>query len=370
MINEQRLTDLFCQLVRIDAPSLGERVMADHVRTLLHELGCRVEEDQAGTAIGGNCGNLTAHWPGDLGEPPILLGVHLDTVGPCIGKEAVVGADRVIRSSGKTILGADDLAGLSAILEAMQSLREERVVHRPVEILMTVAEELHLTGAHQYDYSQLLSKEAYVLDTSGSPGMAALQAPGHVSLVFEVFGQSAHAGIAPEAGISAIQAACRGISRMNLGRIDAETTANIGRIEGGGATNIVADYCRVTAECRSLRQEKLQAQATDMRICMTVSAAEMGARVHIEEKISYHPYQVKPDRPVVRRFVKACQDLGLPGLLATSGGGSDNNVLMRQGIEGLVLSCGMNQVHACSENISIQDLVDITRLVEALILEI
>jgi tripeptide aminopeptidase len=367
MIQEKRLTDLFCQLVRIDAPSLNERAMADQVKHMLSNLGCRVEEDQAGEAIGGNCGNLIAYWPGEVDKPPILFGVHLDTVGPCLGKEPIIGSDQVIRSNGQTILGADDLSGLAAILEAMRSINEDQIPHRPVEILASVAEELHLKGSHQFDFGQLASREAYVLDTSGSPGAAALQAPGHVSLTFEIFGQAAHAGIAPETGISAIQAACKGISGMKLGRIDAETTANIGRIEGGGATNIVADYCLATSECRSLRQEKLQAQAASMRACMEQGAAETGARVSIKEVTSYHPYQVNPEHPVVGRFVRACAKLGLPGKLSTSGGGSDNNVLMQHGIAGIVLTCGMQQVHSCSENISILDLVNTARLVEELI---
>ncbi len=369
MIQKARLTNLFCQLVRIDAPSLNEREMAETIKTMLQNQGCSIEEDDAGSEIGGNCGNLLARWPGELEEPPLLFGVHLDTVGPCQGKEAVIGSDQVIRSQGQTILGADDLSGVAAVLEAMQSIREDRIPHRPVEILLSVAEELHLRGSTHFDCRKVQAREAYVLDTSGSPGRAALQAPGHITLTFEIFGQAAHAGIAPETGVSAIQAACRGIAKMKLGRIDAETTANIGHIEGGGATNIVADYCRVTAECRSLNQEKLETQAADMRAGMEQGAAETGARVAIQAETSYHPYRVEPEHPVVRRYVRACNRIGLPGELATSGGGSDNNVLMRNGIQGIVLTCGMKDVHSCQENISVEDLTNTARLVEALIMD-
>lgn len=367
MIDEKRLTRLFCELVEIDAPSRGERTMADHVAGLLSDLGCTVEEDQAAQAIGGNCGNLYARLPGSLPGAPLLLAVHLDTVEPGRGKKGLIGSDGIIRSTGETILGADDLAGVSAILEAIRSAAEDGTPHRPLEILLTVAEEQHLTGSHHLEPERLAAREAYVLDTSGPPGLAVLQAPGHIALTFEVHGQAAHAGIAPEAGISAIQAAARGIALMPLGRIGESSTANIGRIEGGGETNVVADYCRVTAECRSLGAESLRALADEMRSAMQLAADQSGARLVIHESRSYEPYQVDREHPVVRRFVKACGLTGLPVRLGATGGGSDNNILALHGIVGIVLSCGMMKVHSCQEEISIRDLVDTARLVEALI---
>ena len=367
MIDENRLTRLFCELVAIDSPSRGERQMADRVTVLLRELGCEVEEDQAGQAIGGNCGNLYARLAGTLPGAPLLLSVHLDTVEPSAGKQALIGEDGVIRSSGRTILGADDLAGVTAILEAIRSTREKAIPHRSLEILLTVAEEQHLTGSHHLEVHRLKAREAYVLDTSGEPGLAVLQAPGHIALTFEIQGQAAHAGIAPETGISAIQVAARGIAAMQLGRVNAVTTANIGRIEGGGETNVVADYCRVTAECRSLDTASLRLQADHMRSAMLTAAEAAGARVDVVETPSYQPYQVDPNHRVVRSFVTACEELGLKVRLTSTGGGSDNNILSLHGITGIVLSCGMAKVHSCQEEIRIRDLVDTARLVQALI---
>jgi len=366
MINEQRLVQLFCDLVTIDSPSRSERDMADHVKSLLLDLGGQVEEDTAGQAIGGNCGNLYAQLPGQLPGEPLLLSVHLDTVEPSRGKQAMV-CDGIIRSAGGTILGADDLAGLTAILEAVRSADEQAIPRRSLEILLTVAEEQHLLGSHHLEPWRLKSREAYVLDTSGAPGLAVLQAPGHIGLVFEIYGQAAHAGIAPETGISAIRTAALGIAAMRLGRVDDVSTANIGRIEGGGETNVVADYCRVTAECRSLDLASLRTLADELRAAMNQAAEQTGARVVIHEKQSYQPYQVERDHPVVSRFVSACDQLGLPVRLVATGGGSDNNVLALHGITGIVLSCGMSKVHSSQEEISIRDLTDTARLVKLLI---
>jgi tripeptide aminopeptidase len=367
MINEKRLVDQFCELVLIDSPSLGERQMADTIKILLGELGCQVREDETGPRISGNCGNLVATCPGSLEGPPLLLAGHLDTVEPCHGKKAVIGGDRIIRSQGTTILGADDLAGITAILEALRTARERNIPHRSLEFLLTVAEELHLKGSHQLEPGLLQAREAYVLDTSGAPGFAVLAAPGHILMSFAVTGKAAHAGIAPQDGINAITAAARGIAAMKLGRIDPDTTANIGRIEGGGETNIVAAHCLVTAECRSLDYGRLVEQAAGMRGAMEQAAFEAGASLAVEQTISYLPYHVDAVRPVVRRFENACRLSGLTARLGPGGGGSDNNVLAQMGIEGIVLSCGMNQVHSCREEISIADLCGTARLLLALI---
>jgi tripeptide aminopeptidase len=365
-INEKRLVNQFCDLVRIDSPSLKERQMADEVGGILRGLGFSVFEDQAGEAIGGNCGNMYASMPGELSGPPLLFAVHLDTVEPCRGKAAMVGEDQVIRSQGTTILGADDLAGITAVLEAVRSAREQNLPCRSLELLLTVSEEIHLQGAHHLRREKLKALEAYVLDTSGQPGAAVLKAPGHIRMVFRFIGKAAHAGIAPEAGISAIMAAARGIAALNLGRVDPETTANIGRIEGGGETNIVAEECLVTAECRSLNDNQLQEQAADMQAKMEQAAQLSGARLEITATTSYLPYEVNPERPVVQRFKEACRMTGLQARLIASGGGSDNNILARHGIEGVVISCGMEDVHSCREHIRCRDLSDTARLVMAL----
>lgn len=392
MLDESSLSQLFHKLASLDAPSFQERPVADAVIQYLKDLGLPVEEDEAGSAIGGNCGNLLcrvpANWalqgramaavddlPQELSSratafetrPPLLLSTHLDTVQPCHGKKINLGEDRVFRSDGTTILGADDLAGVVAILGAIRHLAELHQPHRSLELLFSVAEEAHLQGISRFDPAQLTAREGYVLDTSGSPGAGVVAAPGHIHLVFTITGRSAHAGIAPETGISAITAAARGIAAMRLGRISARTTANIGQISGGGETNIVAERCTVTAECRSLDQIQLQAQADHMIACMTDAVCELGATLTTEIHQSYYPYQVARQEPVVQRFATACQAIGKSARLIETGGGSDMNVLARAGIRGMVLSCGMQQVHSCNEHLALDDLLDLTQLMLALV---
>lgn len=366
-VQDERLIALFCDLVPIESPSLHERAMADRLKAEIIALGGEVSEDGAGPLLGGDCGNLYAYLPGDLPGSPLLLSMHMDTVEPCQGKRAAVGEDGIIRSQGGTILGADDLAGVAAVLEAVRVNDENKVPRRSLEIVLSVAEELHLTGIHHFEPQRLRAREAYVLDTSGAPGLAVLAAPGHIWLCFKFVGKASHAGINPEDGVSATQAAAIGIAAMPLGRIDPQTTANIGRIEGGGETNVVADLCRVTAECRSLDYDRLLEQAAVMKKAMEDAAQRTGATVQVEEKISYLPYQVRPDRPVVRRFQAACAMVGIEARLGATGGGSDNNVLALHGIEGIVISCGMEHVHSCREQIRVRDLVNTARLVRALI---
>lgn len=367
MINQDRLVKTFCDLVRIDSVSGRERELADFLKKLLQEQGFTVSEDNTGKIIGGNCGNVHAVLKGETDLSPLLFSLHMDTVQPGIGKRPQIGADRIIRSDGSTVLGADDMAGAAAVIEAVRSLREEKVQSRSLELLFSVAEEAHLQGIRHFDHSRLQAKEAYVLDTSGSPGLAVIAAPGHIKMDFTVTGRSAHAGIDPEKGISAISIAARAITGMRTGRLDAETTANIGCIEGGGETNLVADRCFFTAECRSLSEERLERQVAAMCRTAEQMAREAGGTVTIDKHRSYDPYSIAPERPVVRRFLTACANVGISGRLGKTGGGSDNNFLQSWGIEGVVLSCGMQQVHTCQEHIAITDLMDTARLVRALI---
>lgn len=387
MIDEKRLAKLFLRLAALDAPSLEERLVADAVTAELTALGLEVVEDDAAGRLGGTTGNLLCRVPANwalLGLPdaepspgpdvtlrqeqaPLLFSTHLDTVQPCRGKQVFLGRDRVFRSDGTTILGADDLAGVCAVLALLHELRDGKQPHRPLELLFSVAEEVHLQGISVFDTRVLMAREGYVLDTSGAPGTGVIAAPGHVHLHFDVQGRPAHAGIAPETGISAIAVAAMGIARMNLGRIDPETTANIGRIEGGGETNIVAGRCTVTAECRSLDPDRLSAQTRHMIDCMEQAAAETGASVTVQTHQSYHPYRVDPDQPVARRFQAACTAIGKSARLIATGGGSDLNVLSRAGLSGMVLSCGMQQVHSNAEHLSLDDLSDLVLLLLALV---
>jgi tripeptide aminopeptidase len=366
-INEQRIRQEFSDLVLLDSVSFRERQMADILTGKLRQIGFRVKEDHIGAKIGGNAGNLYGFLKGTVPGEPILLSAHMDTVTPGIKKQAVFREDGTITSSGNTVLGADDVNGIVGILEGVRSVREAGLPHRAVEVLFSVAEEAYCKGAEQLNYSRIQSKEAYVLDMSGSPGSAALQAPTILSFRVTVTGKASHAGFSPQQGIHAIRIMSEAISRVAQGHIGDDTTMNIGKIQGGEATNIVPGSCICEGEVRSYDHEKALWQVTELERIFSETVQGTGAEVEVEMQVHVHAYQTDKKSPVVRRFTNVCRKLGLPGTLTKTFGGSDNNPFALHGIDGIVLSCGMNQVHSVQEYTSVEDLVLCAKLVAGLI---
>lgn len=366
MIDRERLAREFLSLASIDAPSFAERAMADALTERLRSLGAMVREDDAGSRLSGTAGNLLAEFPGALPGDPLLFSGHMDTVGPCLGKRPFLGDDGRFHSNGATVLGSDDLAGVCAVLEAIRSLQEDGVAHRALQVVFSVGEERNLAGAKQFDLGWLRAREGYVLDTSGPPGHAVFTAPGNRSIVARFHGLAAHAGIAPEKGVNAVAAAADAVASVQWGRLDADTTANVGRIEGGGATNIVPDACLVEAECRSFSRESLDALAASIADRFHAAAARHGATVDVLTTAAYETFRLSEQHPVVRRFQDACRALGLAETLSPGGGGSDANIYVQSGTACLVLACGMTDVHSVHETLSLQDLADTTRLVREL----
>ncbi|MGC9361107.1 MAG: M20/M25/M40 family metallo-hydrolase, partial [Anaerolineae bacterium] len=252
-IDRDRLLDVFLDLVRIASPSRQEQEVASYIRAYLEDLGIAVESDQAG--------NLYAYMEGD--GTPLAFTAHMDTVVPCEGVTPLV-ENGVVRSDGTTILGADDKSGVAAILEAVTALSEGSVVHRPLDLLFTVQEEIGLFGAKAVEVDRLRARMAIGLDAEGQQGTLVVSAPGQNSLEAVVHGKAAHAGVEPEKGVSAIRVAAEAIASMPLGRIDEETTANIGVISGGRATNIVPDRVEIKGEARSHDEAKLASQTEAM----------------------------------------------------------------------------------------------------------
>lgn len=366
MVDRERLAREFLALASIDAPSLRESRMRDALRERLADLGIEAAEDGAGAVLGGDSGNLHAVVPGALAGPPLLFSAHMDTVVPCLGKKPRLDPDGRFRSDGTTVLGSDDLAGVCAILEAVRSLREDGVPHRALQLIFSVGEEIDLLGAKAFDPAALKAREGYVLDTSGPPGHAVFTAPGNRRIAATFHGRAAHAGIAPEKGASAIAAAAAGIAACTWGRLDEKTTANVGRIEGGGPTNIVPDRCAVACECRSFSVERLDALAASIADAFRAAALRFGCTVDVEIGAAFETFRLDPDGPVVRRFSDACAALGLAPSLSHGGGGSDANVYVRHGTECLVLACGMTDVHSTAESLALDDLVAVARLAREL----
>lgn len=358
MIDKKRLCKEFAEMVQIDSPSFGERRMADYVKEKLMALGFRVEEDRAGERYGSDTGNVYGFLKGTVPGTPILLSAHLDTVGPALGKKAVLHADGRITGAGDTVLGADDLAGVVQILEGIRHLQEERIPHRDVEILFSIAEEVYIKGTESFDFGKIRAKEAYVLDLSGTPGTAALKAPTLISFRITVHGRASHAGFAPEEGIHALYVMSAAVSRLRLGYIDEErdTTLNIGVIKGGSAANIVPDTCVCEGEIRSFSHKKALIQTEVLQEIFRRASETAGADFEMEFHIDLEAYETEKTAPAVMRFVEACSRLGLPGELTDTFGGSDNNSFAKHGIHGIVLACGMHKCHSVREYTSVQEL--------------
>lgn len=365
-MNEERIKNEFLQLTSIDSLSLKEREISVILKEKLENLGFCVKEDKAAEKISGEINNLYGFLKGSLPGEPILFSAHMDTVQPGIGKKPIFHEGGKITSDKTTVLGADDVAGLVEILEGIRSIREEGIPHRDIEVLFSVGEELYCKGAAAFDFDMVKAGEAYVLDLSGPIGSAAYKAPSILSFTMEVKGKPAHAGFEPEKGIHAIALMCQVIGKIRQGRLDEETTLNIGTISGGAMSNIVPERCVCHGEIRSYSHEKALQALEDVKSILQENVKDFSfdSTVHIEA------YSIGKEEPVVGRFARACKKLGLSGNLIGTFGGSDNNVFAKHGIRGLVLSCGMYQVHSIEEYTTMADLVMGAKLVRELILDL
>jgi len=356
MVNEKRLVESFMELVKIDSISREERNLADFLIEKLEDLGSEVIVDQAGEKAKSNCGNIIARFKGNIKEvTPIMFSAHMDTVVPGKNIKPVCEGDKIL-SSGKTILGADDKAAIAALLEALHIIKEKNISHGDIEIVFTICEEIGLKGAKNLDISSLNAQMGFVLDSGGQVGEIISTAPSQNSLEIIIYGKSAHAGSNPEEGINAIQVAGFALSRMKLGRIDEETTANIGIISGGKATNIVPDKVTIKGEVRSRNEEKLEKYTEKLKQIVKDTAQEFKAKAELKINREYYRYNLSTDDRVVKIAMKAAKDIGLQPLLRPSGGGSDANVFNKKNFPSVDLAIGMEKVHTVDEYILIKNL--------------
>lgn len=356
MVNRERLVAEFIELISIDSLSRMERQIADALKIKLQNMGIDVYEDNAGKEIGGNSGNLICTVKGQKDVPAILLTAHMDRVAPGKGIKPVFEGN-IIKSDGTTILGGDDAAGIECILEAIRIVKENNISHGDIQIAFTIAEEGGLFGAKHLDYGKIYAKYGFVLDSGGPIGTVSVKAPSQNKIDITIKGKAAHAGLEPEKGISAIQIASEAISNMKLGRIDDETTANIGIIHGGQATNVICDKLEINAEARSRNQRKLEMQTQHMKKCLEDAAAKFGGLAEFDAKLEYPAFEIKEDQPIIPILRKAAQKTGIELILEATGGGSDTNIINGKGIQAVDLSVGMDKVHSVEEQINIDDLL-------------
>ncbi len=365
-VNSERLVDCFLKYVKIDSPTKSEGAFAEVLTLALTSLGLEVHVDDAGERLGSNTGNILARLEGNVAGDPILLSCHMDTVSPGIGIKPVI-RDGTIYSDGTTILGADNKAGIAAIIEAISVIKEQQLKHPTIEIAFSIYEEGGLHGAKQMDMSWFTAKMAYVLDSGGDPGQIITCGPAQDKVDAYITGRPAHAGVCPEEGISALMVAAKAIENMRLLRIDEETTANIGSIEGGGATNIVVPKATVYAEARSLNAEKLTLQSEHMKACFEAAAAHYGASVEVKVTRMYEPFVIAQDDAIVLKVKDAAATIGLKSFTDSTGGGSDTNVFNGKGIKAVNLGIGERKPHTLEEHLHIVDLENTARLVLALV---
>jgi len=365
-IDKARIRDLLLELVRIDSLSRKERDVALRLEREMRGLGAeRILFDEAGAKVGGNTGNLIALFPGTVPQaPPLLISAHMDTVVPGEGVKPIVDGD-IVRSDGTTVLGGDDKSGVAIICEVLRVLRDRKIPHGPIDVVFTICEEKGLAGAKYLDVGALRAKAGVVLD-SDSPGFLFTRAPGANGIHVRVHGLEAHAGMAPEKGMSAIQIAAEAIAGMRLGRIDDETTANLGVIRGGAAINIVPNLVEIRGEARSHREDKLEAQTAHMRKCfedavarhrVTVDGETRNARLEFTAAREYEAMSVPDGAPIVRLIVAAGERVKSRVTVTGMGGGCDANILNRRGLEVANLGTGMRDIHTVKEWLDINDMV-------------
>jgi tripeptide aminopeptidase len=361
-VDGDRLVRHFLELVRIDSPSFDEQELARRLEADLNRLGLAVTNDRSGP---NGTGNVVAVWPG-RGGLPIALSAHLDTVEPGRGVTPRI-VDGVIRSDGRTILGADCKAGLAIIVEALHQVMERGLPHGHIELLLTYGEERGHAGAKTLRLDDLQARLAVVLDGTGPPGTIIAAAPSYDSVKAVFRGRAAHAGLEPEKGRSAIVAAADAVRRMPLGRLDEETTANIGLIRGGTARNVVPDRAELEGEARSRDNAKLARLTATLRAAMEAAAHEGSVQVDVTVVREYSAYRLDERHPGVALALQTARKLGLPSQLAAMGGGSDANTFNERGLASVVLGIGMQQPHTLEEHIAVNDLVRSTEYLVELI---
>ncbi|MBN1327763.1 MAG: M20/M25/M40 family metallo-hydrolase [Candidatus Cloacimonetes bacterium] len=353
------VVDYFLSLVRIESESGDERKVALKLIEDLKELKAEIFMDEVHLQTGGNCGNLYAFFPGNIPVEPILFCAHLDTVKPGKGIKPQI-IDNRIMSDGTTILGADDKSGIAEIICAVKEMIASGEKMPPVEVLFTVSEEVGLLGAKGVDYSRLKSKIGYALD-GHNIGEMLISAPAQNSMKFTVHGKEAHAGVEPEKGINAIKAAAAAIVKMPSGRIDFETTANIGLINGGKATNIVPPSVKIEAEVRSHNMQKLEKVTSEyitaLEQCVSdYSTDSIKVKVVQDIKRVYQSFHIPAESTPVKLGLAASEKLGITSKILSGGGGSDANIFNQNGMQVIIAGSGMQAVHTTDEYIEIAQL--------------
>ena len=374
-INHERLAAVFTTLCEIDSPSKQEARVAAYLKSLFQNMGAEVFEDDSAAKTGSDCGNLFVRFPdGGLKRDPVFFNCHMDTVLPAVGVK-VRREGEIFTSAGDTVLGSDDKAGIATLIEVMRTLQEKNIPYSPVEFVLTTCEEVGLLGVKALDPINIKAKMGYALDSSGI-NRVIVGAPAANRITIEIKGIAAHAGLSPEKGISAIHLAAKAIARLTLGKLDSESTANLGVIKGGTASNIIPESVQIQGEVRSHRIELLEAYTENIR---SVFQQEVDSWHDPDGKIIGRPslnFTIIDDYPVlkldrasdvIQRVEAAAAELGRKMDYVVAGGGSDANIFNSYNIECAILSTGMDKVHSTQETIKLSDMALTAELIMAIL---
>lgn len=359
------LRDLLVALCEVPSPSRNERAVADLVANKLRALGADVREDDTAAVVGGNTGNLIAELSGAL-PGRFVLAAHMDTV-PLVPGEPLVALTEgsVVRSSGKQILGADDKAGVAVVLKLLERFASRPRANRPTLIgVITVCEEVGLKGAQHLDVASLAADYGYSFDGEVPVGELITAAVFKEQLTLTVRGRRSHAALAPEQGVHAILAAAEVVRAYPLGRVAADQVANIGRIAGGGSTNVVPDEVELVGEARAFSAERLEQLVERVRQGSTAAASAVGGSVAIERLRLYDGYSLDENSPCVRALSDVASGHAISVTAVSSIGGSDTNVFNQRGLPTVNVGVNMHEIHSVSEWIDAQDLAQVVRWVE------
>ena len=350
--NRERMLSRLIEMIQIDSVSFEEKAMSDYLEKYWIEKGLEVYRDNAGEKFGGNGSNILVHIPGTIAGEALCFNAHQDTVEPGRGIQPVLDGN-LLRSSGNTILAADDKSGIAMLMEAYDVLQETGDLHREMYFLFTICEEQNMHGAKNFDYSKLPCKGIFSLDGAGSLGNMSIAGPAKDGIKVTFKGRKAHAGIEPEKGINAAVMLAKALSAVKFGRIDHETTSNVGRIAGGDMTNVVTDEAFFTAEVRSHSQEKLDREVNAIRQASLAAAAEMCGEAIIEVSHDYPAIKADFNSFIHQKLMEVYAKEGYEIKQVISGGGGDSNIFAGQGFQCTGISTGMKDVHSSSETLDL-----------------
>lgn len=351
--NQERMLSRLIEMIKIDSVSFEEKPMTDYLEKYFKALGLEVKRDNAGAVFGSTGGNIMVHIPGTMQGEAICFNAHQDTVEPGRGINPVF-ENGVLKSGGDTSLAADDKSGIAMLMELYDVICENKIPHREMYFLFTICEEQGMHGAKNLDYSWIGCKSIFALDGAGNVGGFSTSSPSKYGFKLTFNGKKSHAGISPEKGISAVAMAAIALSQVKFGRIDAETTSNLGRIEGGGMTNVVTDCVSVTGEVRSHDESKLQHQLDLIKAACDTAASEFGGTVQVDLSHDYPSAKPNMDSFLHKCTLNAYKLNGIEPHYVISGGGGDTNIFSGKGFECGGISTGMQDVHSSAETLNLE----------------